>query len=254
MSRSLSRWVGPEHDRSPRQTTARSRPALEVLEDRTAPAVFSPVPPAVPATAPLSADPTTAYVQILYLDVLGRNATAAETPYWVNVVKAYGPSQAVSGILNSPESQTRMVDNLYMQLLARQPDAGGLLHWKGVLAADGLEAVTAGIVSSNEFRSNHPGNAVTVEYQALLSRAPDAAELAQWTPVLSAQGPDAVARGIEATTEFRSNVTQFLFVQDINIPATAAQLASFANTSALSLLQIEATVLDSPAFLENVGL
>jgi hypothetical protein len=218
------------------------------------PAVFSPVPPAVPATAPLSADPATAYVQILYLDVLGRNATAPETSQWAHVVKDFGPSQAVSGVLNSPESQTRIVDNLYVELLGRHADPGGMLYWKGVLTGNGLEAVTAGIVSSYEFLSKHPGSAVTAEFQGLLGRLPSAAELAHWTPILSNQGPAAVAKGIEASAEFRANVTQSLFVQDLNRPGSATELFSFANNPALNLLQIEATILESPEFMHHVGL
>ena len=80
------------------------------------------------------------------------------------------------------------------------------------------------------------------------------AELADWTPTLSSKGPEAVARGIEASAEFRADFTQFLFVQDVNCPATTAQLAAFANNPSLNFLQIEATVLTSPAFLHNVDL
>ncbi len=253
MFRSLFGWVSSEHHHSCQEKSARSRPTLEALEDRTAPAAFSPVPPLAPATAPLSADSATAYVQTLYLDVLGRNASAPEISYWTNVVNAYGPSQAVSGILNSPESQIRIVDNLYVELLGRHADPGGLRYWDGVLVASGLEAVTSGLVSSTEFLSKHPGNAVTAEYQELLGRAPSTAELADWTPVLSAQGPQAVARAIEASAEFRSDVTQSLFVQELNRPASVAELSSFANNPAFDLLQIEATILGSSELLHNVG-
>jgi hypothetical protein len=233
---------------------AQRRPELETLEDRTAPAIVFPLPPAAPATAPLSSNSTTAYVQILYLDVLGRNATTPEINYWTNVVNSSGLAQAASGILNSPESQNHIVDNLYVNLLGRHADNGGLRYWDGVLAANGLEAVTAGLVSSYEFLSKHPGSAISAEYQSLLGRAPSATELAHWTSTLNKEGPTAVARGIEASQEFRSDVTQFLFVQEINQPATSDQLLAFANNASLNLLQIEATVLTSPAFLQNVGL
>jgi Domain of unknown function (DUF4214) len=254
MLRLLSRCLSSANCRNTTETTATRRPALEALEDRTAPAIVFPLPPAAPATAPLSADPAKAYVQILYLDVLGRNATTPEINYWEHIENAYGPAQVASGILNSPESQNHIVDNLYAKLLGRHADAAGLRTWDGVLTAHGLEAVTAGIVSSQEFLAKHPGSAVAAEYQALLGRAPSSVELAHWTPVLSGQGPAAVARGIEAGAEFRADATQFLFVQELNRPATTAQLSAFANNPALNLLQIEATVLGSSEFRHNVGL
>jgi hypothetical protein len=254
MLRLLSRCLSSEIRTCAPKSGAQRRPELETLEDRTVPAIVFPLPPAAPATAPLSSNPSTAYVQILYLDVLGRNATTPEINYWTNVVNSSGTSQAASGILNSPESQNHIVDNLYMNLLGRHADGGGLRYWDGVLAGEGLEAVTAGLVSSHEFLSKHPGNAVSAEYQTLLGRAPSATELAYWTPVLSKEGPTAVARGIEASPEFMADVTQFLFVQEVNQPATADQLFSFANNPSLNLLQIEATVLQSAAFLQNVGL
>jgi hypothetical protein len=253
MLRLLDRWVSSNH-RSGEESTTWYRPTLETLEDRTAPAVFSPVPAAAPATAPLSTNPATAYVQALSLDVLGRNATAPEIQYWAHVATASGPGQAASGILNSPESQAHIVDNLYMELLGRHAEPGGLAFWKGVLVGRGLEAVTAGIASSYEFLSKHPGDAVFAEYQGLLGRAPTAAEEAHWTPVLNSQGPQAVAQGIEAGVEFRSDVTQFLFVQYLNRPASAAELASFATNPALNLQQIQVTLLDSPEFLHSFGL
>src|SRR5260370_42660639 len=95
MYRILSRWLSSARRRSSQASTTQCRLALEGLEDRAVPAVFSPVPPAVPATAPLSADPATAYVQILYLDLLGRNATAPETSQRAHVVKDFGPPHAV---------------------------------------------------------------------------------------------------------------------------------------------------------------
>jgi hypothetical protein len=251
----FDRWVISKQDRSGEESTTGCLPALEALEDRTAPAVlFSPLPPAAPATAPLSANPATAYVQALYLDVMGRNATSQEIQTWAPIVKAFGPAQAVSGILNSPESQARIVDNLYVELLGRHAEPSGLAYWEGQLTGHGLESVTAGIASSYEFLSKHPGNAVFAEYQGLLNRAPTATEVAKWTPILNSQGAQAVALGIESTAEFRSNVTQFVFVQDLSRPGTAAELASYANNPGLNLLQIQVSLLTSPEFVHSFGL
>jgi hypothetical protein len=218
-------------------THSLSRPTLEVLEDRT-----------VPSGGP-NANPAAAYVQALYLDVLGRQPSGAEQNYWGSIVGSYGAAAAVSGILNSIENQDRLINNLYVELLGRNADAAGLSWWRGALDGNGLEAVTAGILASPEFVAKQGGNVVSADYEQLLGRPPGAAELAYWTPILSGAGPRAVGQGIVASTEYRADFTQTLFEANLNRAASASELAYFANNHALSLLQIEASILTSPEFV-----
>ena len=217
-------------------TRSLCRLTLEVLEDRTVP----------------SGNPPAAYVQALYLDVLGRQPAATEQNYWASIVGSYGDAAAVSGIVNSIESQNRIINNLYVELLGRDADAAGLSWWRGALEGNGLEAVTAGILASPEFAAKQGGNLVSADYVQLLGRAPGAAELAFWSPILSAKGPQAVAEGIIASAEYRADFTQTLFEADLNRQASASELAYFANNHSLSLMQIEVDILISPEFIGNV--
>ena len=52
-----------------------------------------------------------------------------------------------------------------------------------------------------------------------------------------------------ASAEYRADFTQTLFEADLNRPASASELAYFANNHTLSLMQIEASILISPEFV-----
>ena len=213
--------------------------SLEALEDRTVPAAVT--------------DPTGAYVQTLYHDVLGRDATAPELHYWASVADAYGTGQAASGILNSTESQNRMVNDLYVKLLGRDADDAGLRYWRGVLSGHGLETVSAGILTSTEFQSLQVDNQVGAEFQQMLGRAPSAAEMSYWTAIESNQGEGALASGILASAEYRTDFTQTVFALALHRQGNSSELSYFANSNTMNLQQIEASVFTSPEYLGNVG-
>ncbi len=214
---------------------SRPNPCLEVLEDRTVP----------------SAPSMTTFVQNLYVDVLARAPSTPESNYWGYIAGNYGTAAAVSGIVNSTESQNRLINNLYLDLLGRSADATGLQWWRGVLTGSGLEAVTVGILSSPEYIAREGNNLVTAEYQQLLGRTPSQAELSSWTTVLTHGGPSAVAEDIVQSPEYRADITQSLFVQDLHRQGSASELAYFANNRSMDLLQIEASILNSTEFLNQ---
>jgi uncharacterized protein DUF4214 len=228
-------WLLPRRPDQPANKPSRSNPCLEVLEDRTVP----------------SAPAMTTVVQTLYADALGRSPSAPELNYWGYIAGNFGTAAAVSGILNSAESQNRMINTLYVELLGRSADSTGLQWWRGVLTGSGLEAVTTGILSSAEYLAREGNNPVTAEYQQLLGRTPTQAELAAWAPVLIHEGPIGVAEGIVQSPEYRTDFTQALFIQDLHREASASELAYFANNRAMDLLQIEATIFNSPEFLNQ---
>ena len=211
--------------------------SLEALEDRTVP------------TAGGVPDPTGAYVQTLYHDVLGRDVSTPELHYWAHVADAFGTNAAASGILNSTESQNRLVNDLYVKLLARNGDDAGLLYWRGVLSGRGLEAVAAGILASAEFRSLQVDNQVGAEFQQMLGRAPSASEMSYWLAIESGQGEGALASGILASAEYRTDFTQRVFALALHRQGSSSELSYFANSRAMSLLQIEANVLTAPEYL-----
>jgi hypothetical protein len=232
---SFGRWLLPRRPDQPANHSIRPNPCLEVLEDRTVP----------------SAPAMTTFVQTLYFDVLGRAPSTPESNYWGYIAGNYGTAAAVSGLLNSAESQNRIINNLYVEILGRSADAAGLQWWRGVLTGSGLEAVTVGILSSPEYVAREGNNLVTAQYQQLLGRTPSQAELSSWAPVFTHDGPTEVAEGIVQSPEYRGDFTQSLFIQDLHREGSGAELAYYANNRSMDLLQIEASILNSPEFLNQ---
>lgn len=94
-----------------------------------------------------------AFLQAVYLDVLGRAIDPSGARTWGQLLRDQGSrSQVALLILGSPESDQDEVENLYNQLLHRAADPGGL---KASVAAlqQGVpnEVLVAVIVSSDEY-------------------------------------------------------------------------------------------------------
>jgi hypothetical protein len=91
---------------------------------------------------------------------------------------------------------------LYNAALDRVPDQGGVLYWTQALASGAtLPQLAAGFIASNEFQQRYAsvhtnGDFVTLLYQNVLDRAPDAQGLAYWAGMLdhgSDTRPDVLA-------------------------------------------------------------
>jgi hypothetical protein len=201
----------------------------------------------IDTTNPLTT--TQGFVQSLYHDLLGREGSASDLTFWTNVFTANGQAAVVTGIMNSTEGQNHLINSLYLRYLNRPADTIGLSFWSAVLASGGLEAVTAGILSSQEFLSRSSANPITAYYLALLNRTPRTDELAFWLPVLFSQGPNAVVLRMVASQEFRSDFAQSVFVTALHRQGTALEVSTLVNNTALSLLQIEASIYELPEFL-----
>lgn len=87
------------------------------------------------------------------------------------------------------------IANLYIAILGRNPEPAGFGYWCDTLANNGgttaaLNAITLGFSNSPEFVATYGGQttsaAVTLMYQNVLSRAPDAGGLAYWISVANA--------------------------------------------------------------------
>ena len=93
------------------------------------------------------------FIQALYVDLLGRQASASEVAAW-NSVLASGTTraQAVKGLLASPFAAAREVEGLYSVFLNRPADPGGLAFWvAAVQAGTPLASVAAEIAGTAEF-------------------------------------------------------------------------------------------------------
>jgi hypothetical protein len=107
--------------------------------------------------------------------------------------------------------QAQQVYRLYQATLDRTPDAAGLTDWTQRLVTESrsLQGVAQGFVDSAEFRAVYGAldNAgfVTLLYQNVLNRAPDAAGLANWTARLDGGASRAqVVLGFSESAEFRN--------------------------------------------------
>ncbi len=172
------------------------------------------------------------FVEQLYLNVLGRAPDAAGFAHWTAQLEsgALRREQVVTGFSESAEfvaatgaaatAVTRAglqaawsddVVRLYRATLDRPPDLPGFLHWTAQLAEGrAFESVVAGFTGSAEFRAAYgetsdPGF-VTLLYQNVLGRAPDAAGFAQWLARLSAPevSRETVVTGFAQSPEFQS--------------------------------------------------
>ena len=174
---------------------------------------------------------STEFVTLLYNNVLNRAPDQAGLADWTNRLDTLGwdRAQVVLGFSESREftfatqadalafsragyqaDWSDDVFRLYQATLDRAPDLPGLLNWSEQLA-DGrpYEDVIAGFVNSTEFQSRYGStnteDFVTLLYNNVLNRAPDAGGLASWLDRLDNQGwsrPQVVA-GFAQSPEFR---------------------------------------------------
>jgi len=96
-----------------------------------------------------------AFVQALYLDVLGRIGTVGEINAWASALPTMGQTGVADAILHSPEALGRIIDSFYLRFLGRQSDAGGRAGWISFLQNGGTEEqVESRFLSSTEYISH----------------------------------------------------------------------------------------------------
>ena len=153
----------------------------------------------VPYLTPLN--DTTTFVQQVYQDFLGRDADAGGLAYWVDAIDIQGVprAQLVEGFLNSAEfGQTvSPVTRLYFAYFNRIPDYSGLMYWIDNYAQETpLATISDAFAGSAEFIATYGSldNSafVTLVYQNVLGRDPDASGLSYWIGQLDTS---AVTRG-----------------------------------------------------------
>jgi len=150
----------------------------------------------VKGPAIVSADPalfspftsTQSLVAQQYYDLLGRQPDGAGLNYWSNVINSgVSGGYVASSFLTSNEfaGVVGPLVKLYYAVFNRAPDSSGLLYWLG--AAQGgwsLEQIAANFMSTSEFQLKYGGKTlsqqISIAYQNVLGRAPDASGLAYW--------------------------------------------------------------------------
>ena len=152
----------------------------------------------------------TDFVTLLYHNVLHRAPDASGLSNWVGylnsgaetraqVVLGFSESQEDIANLSAPVQQGLWIEDtaaaqaarLYDTVFGRLPDAGGLVNWTHSLEGGmTLQTAAADFVASQEFQSKYgslDNNAfLTLLYQNVLHRAPDASGMSNWLATLAA--------------------------------------------------------------------
>jgi serralysin len=146
----------------------------------------------------------TAFITLLYKNVLGRDPDATELDNWMtalangesraDIVLDFSESAENIGLTSTSVEQGLWLGNdyaaqvarLYHAALDRLPDAAGLVGWTAALKSGvSLLEISKGFTNSEEFQQRYGAldNAsfMTLLYDNVLDRQPDSAGLAVWT-------------------------------------------------------------------------
>jgi Tol biopolymer transport system component len=133
---------------------------------------------------------TEAFVDQQFADFAGRAPTPAEAILWRDRLAngEVSPDEVVDALAHSTAWSAKRAPliRLYWSFFLRRPDLAGMDYWVGKLkAGQTLAQVASKFARSPEFETKY-GSAsnsqfVTLVYQNVLSRDPDAAGLAYWT-------------------------------------------------------------------------
>jgi hypothetical protein len=209
------------------------------------------------ANANLSANEQ--FVQVLYLDELGRAGSRAELDGWLPALAAGGPRAVAAAIATSFEAHDNLVRSWYISFLGRQANGTEEQGWVKRLASQSEEAVLSQVLSSSEFYSraqtlNASGTAderyVQALYQLLLDRTPNTAEVASWVDVLPTRGRAGVALSFLHSREFRSDQFEGYYNTLLHRPDDPAGLAGWV-ASGLDLHAVRVGFEASGEFFRN---
>jgi Domain of unknown function (DUF4214) len=159
------------------------------------------------------------YVDALYQAMLGREPDRAEMDWWVQAVldrfntllPQFVDSREFQRLVPSCQDQaavTLLVGRLYQQVLERVPGWEEIVWWtQAIITWCALEEAVETFFNTGEYLGvpRTLADHVTVLYQALLAREPDAGGLAWWVDDLAGQ----LARledDIMASPEFETRV------------------------------------------------
>jgi hypothetical protein len=176
------------------------------------------------------------YVDLLYLDELGRHADPAGLAYWVGFLNQGRPRGVVAqAIATSPERSALIVQGLYSQYLHRSAEPAALSPWVAFLSAGGtVTSLQAMIAGSPEYLQARGGGTTDGFLSALfpdaLGRPVDPPARAYLTQVLSGglASRGQVAQIVFTSPEFRQDEVGAWYLQYLGRPADAGGLAYFA--------------------------
>jgi hypothetical protein len=158
-----------------------------------------------------------------YRDFLSREADADGLNFWTTSLDTatFTRQQMIEGFFNSAEFQGVIspVARLYFAYFLRIPDYGGLTFWIGQFkAGTPLANISQAFATSPEFTGRYGALSnpafVTLVYNNVLGRAPDAGGLAFWTGQLDsgAMNRGQVMLGFSESPEYRNLIANEVYV------------------------------------------
>jgi len=202
--------------------------------------------------------PSQRYVELLYADLLHRQADLYGMNIWAGMLDSGQSYQSVAKqFANTPEYDTDVTTNLYVTCLGRQPDAPGLAL-RIAQMQEGMNAmeIQSILLGSPEFFARAGGNNsgyVTALYQVILQRNPDPLGLGVWPTILNT-GQDTigdVAQRIAYSDESLGLVINSLYQTYLNRAADPLSLTTYKSLLANGIAQnvLLADFVASPEFL-----
>ncbi|MBL9123688.1 MAG: DUF4214 domain-containing protein [Planctomycetaceae bacterium] len=157
-----------------------------------------------------------AYVNSLYVSLLGRNADSAGLNHFSGLLRSGAArSDVVQAIWNSTEHLGKVVDGLYAQYLHRSADAGGRSGWiAAIREGRTIDEVARAIVNSAEYSTRNASNGAFVDslYREILGREADAGGRASWVNQLNGGTSRAnVASAFLRSTEYVDRAINSLY-------------------------------------------
>jgi len=211
-----------------------------------------------PAINQLIGTPHQRYVELLYEDLLHRQADLYGMNIWAGMLdNGQSYNSVATQFASKPEYDADVITSLYVNCLGRQPDAPGLAlrisQMQAGMNATDLQAILLG---SPEFFARAGGNNtayVTALYQTVLQRTPDPA-MANWITILTT-GLDTiggVARRIVLSDESRGLIINTMYGTYLGRTSDPQSLVIFKNllTNGISQPDLIADFVASPEFLQ----
>ena len=203
-----------------------------------------------------------AYVESLYVKLLGRATTAvtsAEVDFWVGRIGAGASRTAVAhAITQTDEYRVKLISDYYQRFLRRSAGLADLSGWLGALQ-NGMtaNALLANILASQEYfaRGTTDRGFVTNLYADLLGRAPTVTEAGYWTQALGSGFPRlGVTTAFIASDEYRVVLIGQLYTNLLHRSADAGGLSFWLTQvrSGATLQDISATLLGSAEYFASL--
>jgi hypothetical protein len=208
--------------------------------------------------------PQERFVQVLFLDALGRYGSKSELDAWVHVLTSPGGSQAVvaGDIERSAEARDHLVKTWYLNYLGRAATGGEEQGWvNALLSGQTEEQVLSQFFSTQEFYNRAPiitGDGglpsnqeyVKALYRVVFNRVPSAGELNAWVNALPSVGRGRMAFDFLTSLEGRTDIVEGIFNALLHRPSDGPGGSSWVE-SGLDLTSIRVGLESTLEFFNN---